>query len=117
MYVEVAYPPEQVPDYKSPAFMERIRKDLEAAGILKPSDKIRVADFIPIRYAYIVYTAERSAQMQAINSFLWENSIQSIGRYGGWEYSFMEEAIMDGKKASEKITEKDRTRASPSLSQ
>ncbi len=117
MYVEVAYPPDQAPDFKSPAFMERIRKDLETAKILKPTDKILVCDLIPIRYAYVVYTAERKSAMEQITKFFWENSIQSIGRYGGWKYSFMEEAIMDGKKAAEKISASSPASVSPSLSQ
>ena len=103
MYVEVGYPPEKIPDFQSPAFAKRLRIDLEAAKILKKSDKILVTDFIPIRYAYVIYTPERKYQVEAIMKFLWDNSIQSIGRYGGWKYSFMEEAILDGKKAAEKI--------------
>jgi hypothetical protein len=35
-----------------------------------------------------------------------KNNIYSIGRYGGWKYSFMEEAILDGKKVAEEILDK-----------
>lgn len=103
MYVEVAFPPDRAPDFKSPKFLERIRKDLIRAGILKAKDNILVADFIPIRYAYVIYTPQRREQIETIMNFLWNNGVQSIGRYGGWKYSFMEEAILDGKKAAEKI--------------
>ena len=103
MYVEVAHSPQQKLDWQSPKFMARIRKDLESSGILRKSDRIVVTNFIPIRYAYVVYTPERKAQMETIFEFFRENGIFSIGRYGEWKYSFMEEAILDGKKTAEKI--------------
>jgi len=104
MYVEVGCPAGKVPDFKNPDFLKGIRKGLEEAKILKKSDKILVADYIPIRYAYVVYTPERKAQMEKILKFLNGNSIHSIGRYGAWKYSFMEEAILDGKKTAELIS-------------
>jgi hypothetical protein len=29
--------------------------------------------------------------------------VESIGRYGGWKYSFMEETILDGKRCAERL--------------
>ena len=103
MYVEVGYPPEKTPDFKNPKFLKRVRSGLEEAKILKKSDKILVTNFIPIRYAYVLYTPERKAQMETIVKFLNTHSIHSIGRYGAWKYSFMEEAILDGKTTAELI--------------
>jgi protoporphyrinogen oxidase len=103
MYVEVGYPPEKIPDFKNPKFLKSIRSGLETAKILKKSDKILVADFIPIRYAYVIYTPERKAQMKTLFNFLNTHSIRSIGRYGAWKYSFMEEALLDGKMTAELI--------------
>jgi protoporphyrinogen oxidase len=103
MYVEVAYPPDQPVDWNKPAFFKRVRKDLERCGILKKSDTLPVTQFIPIRYAYVIYAPERKQMVQTIFDFLKENRIFSIGRYGEWKYSFMEEAILDGKKTAEEI--------------
>ena len=103
MYIEVANPPEETLDYNNPNFLNRIRKDLEKCEILSVSDKIIITNFIPIRYAYVLYTPNRSKILSTIFSFLKENNISSIGRYGGWKYSFMEEAILDGKKTAESI--------------
>jgi protoporphyrinogen oxidase len=103
MYVEVSHPPEKEIDFEDPGFIARVRKDLEACGILKKRDKIPVVNFIPIRYGYVIYTPERGEQMRLIFRFLEENRIFSIGRYGEWKYSFIEEAILDGKKTAEKI--------------
>jgi len=103
MYVEVSHQPEKTLDYQKPAFLRVIRNDLEACGILRESDKIVAVNFIPIRYGYVIYTPERAQLTKKIFSFLNENRIFSIGRYGEWKYSFMEEAIMDGKKTAESI--------------
>jgi len=103
MYVEVSFQPDKKVDWKKPEFMARIRKDLETAKILRKSDKIITTNFIPIKYAYVIYTAQRKKLTDQIFRFLNEQQIYSIGRYGEWKYSFMEEAILDGKKTAEKI--------------
>ncbi len=104
MYIEVAHLPLKKLNYKSPNFLKRIRSDLEKCGILKKQDKILVTNFIPIHYAYVIYPSDRTKTLGTLFNFLEQNQIQSIGRYGGWKYSFMEEAILDGKKAAKAIT-------------
>lgn len=103
MYVEVSCPSEKKLNWQNPQFMKRVRKDLERCGILKKSDKIVVTNIIPIPCAYVIYTLNRKKIMQTIFDFLQKNNIFSIGRYGGWKYSFMEEAIVDGQKTAEQI--------------
>lgn len=101
MYVEV--PLDLNKPYNPKKILSDVRSGLIHAGILKPSDKIPVAQFIPIRYAYVIYNKERIKALKTIFSFFARHQIQSIGRYGAWKYSFMEEAILDGKKAAENI--------------
>ncbi len=101
MYVEV--PMRSNRNKSKPELLADIRKGLVRAGILKPSDKFVIVQFIPVKYAYVIYNRDRRAALKKIFSFLNRNSIQTIGRYGAWKYSFMEEAILDGKKAAEKI--------------
>lgn len=85
------------------ALLRDVRAGLVRAGILRATDKLPVVQFLPIRYAYVVYDENRTPALNTIFSFLRKNGIQSIGRYGAWKYSFMEEAILDGKKAAETI--------------
>jgi protoporphyrinogen oxidase len=100
MYVEV--PAKRWKAAKSDAALLRdVRRGLERAHILKKSDILPVVQFLPIKYAYVIYDKNRSPALKAIFAFLADNGIQSIGRYGGWKYSFMEEAILDGRKAAE----------------
>ncbi|MBV9079687.1 MAG: FAD-dependent oxidoreductase [Elusimicrobia bacterium] len=102
MYVEI--PADQMRKTGSErAILRDVRKGLERAGILRTSDTFAAVQFIPVRYAYVIYDEHRSAALRTIFRFLSGHGIQSIGRYGAWKYSFMEEAILDGKAAAERI--------------
>lgn len=106
MYVEVSFPHDKKVNWEDPRLLKRVQKDLVRAGILRPTDKIVTRNIIPIRYAYVIYTKDRKQITDKIFSFLRKNNIFSVGRYGEWKYSFMEEAILDGKKAADKIAGK-----------
>jgi protoporphyrinogen oxidase len=106
LYVEVAHPPAR--GYDTPAsrdaLWKRVRGGLEACGLLTKRDEVPVVSFLPIRYAYVIYDVHRTPAVQSVMSWLRESAgAFSIGRYGGWKYSFMEEAILDGRRAAETI--------------
>jgi len=101
MYVEV--PMKWAKNKTRAHILKSVRKALIEARILKPLDKLPVVQFLPIPYAYALYDKNRKKALTRIFSFLSKNGIQSIGRYGAWKYSFMEEAILDGKKAAETL--------------
>lgn len=106
MYVELSYRPgtEPATDDQRERVFRRIRLGLLAAGILKPNDTFPVVHFAPIRYAYVIYDENRSAALAAIFQWLRDKAgAVSIGRYGAWKYSFMEEAILDGRAAAREI--------------
>jgi hypothetical protein len=48
--------------------------------------------------AYVIYDSWREKNLPLIQDALVRQSIFSIGRYGGWKYSSMQEAILDGAK-------------------
>ncbi len=50
---------------------------------------------------YIIYDENRKAALTRILPYLREKNIFSIGRYGNWEYSNMEDAIIHGKNTAE----------------
>lgn len=58
---------------------------------------------MPISHAYVIYDAWRERNLPKIHARLEEQSIYSIGRYGEWKYSSMQEAVLDGKKAIERL--------------
>ncbi|MFC1512735.1 protoporphyrinogen/coproporphyrinogen oxidase [bacterium] len=81
-------------------YAHRILKDLLKAGILNKKDKIQAAAPLKLRPAYVIYDRYRDESVQEILYFLKKKDIFCVGRYGKWEYSAMEHAIMDGYNTS-----------------
>ncbi len=59
---------------------------------------------ISIAHAYVIYNFWREKHLPSLLAQLQEHDVYSIGRYGGWKYSSMQEAVLDGKKIAETIT-------------
>jgi protoporphyrinogen oxidase len=83
--------------------VRRVKKDLERVGILRPGDRIGVEVCFEIPCAYVLYDRERKRSVAEVRQFLRGHGIHSIGRYGSWEYSSMEDAIVQGKDAAAEI--------------
>lgn len=59
---------------------------------------------IDIKYAYVIYNAWRDKHVPVILKLLLDSyGVHSIGRYGAWKYSSMQEAVLDGKAVAEKV--------------
>ena len=54
-----------------------------------------------IPFAYVIYDKNRELLLPEIFDFFKNNGIISTGRFGGWKYSTMEEAMQDGFDAAE----------------
>jgi protoporphyrinogen oxidase len=83
--------------------VERIKMDLMKAGILKSSDRVLAELCLDIPCAYVIYDPQHRHSSELVRTFLRENGIFTIGRYGAWEYSGMEDAIWQGRLAAEEI--------------
>jgi len=101
MYVEMAYEPGRPPD-DAPT-IAKILSDLRRVGLLRKGDRIVTQKLLHIPVAYVIFDAQRTASTRLILSFLQSKSVRSIGRFGAWKYSYMEEAILEGKTAAEEI--------------
>ena len=95
MYIEISYSNRKISKEK---MLEKTIGELKYAGILKSSDKIISKCILDIPYAYVIYDKNRNTALETIHDYLRKNSIFSIGRYGGWKYSTMEDAILEGKE-------------------
>ncbi len=112
IYTEIAYNSDgkyqilggryQMPEDKK-EIIRRIKRDLIKAGILRRNDYILTENVLDIKNAYVIYDKNREKSLKKICPFLLENNIYSIGRYGGWRYSTMEDAIIEGKKTAERL--------------
>jgi protoporphyrinogen oxidase len=101
LYVEVSHQPAHgVPEA---ALIQRIRDGLEHAGIFRSDDELVVADVKDIRYAYVLFDQHRARALPAILEELARRGIHSIGRYGRWEHTSMEDAMAQGKQLAEQL--------------
>lgn len=101
MYVELSHKPSEQPSDEE--LIQRSRQGLEAAGVLRPDDHLVVADVKDLRYAYVYFDRHRVRAVPAILSELERRGIYSIGRYGRWEHTSMEDAIGQGKQTAERL--------------
>ena len=58
---------------------------------------------IPIEHAYVIYNLWRKKNLGRILQALESNAIYSIGRYGAWKYSSMQEAVLEGKAIADRL--------------
>jgi protoporphyrinogen oxidase len=85
---------------------EAYRKTIDGlidCGVLKSESEIIHKSIRYIEYGYVLYNHERNKVLNQLLEFLKKHKIISIGRYGAWEYSAMEESILWGKNTAEKI--------------
>jgi protoporphyrinogen oxidase len=102
MYVEMSHRPAE--QQSGEQLLARARSGMERAGILQPEDEIVVADVKDLHYAYVYFDRHRARALPAILAELERRGIFSIGRYGAWEHTSMEDAISQGKRLAERLT-------------
>ncbi|MBI3563846.1 MAG: FAD-dependent oxidoreductase [Elusimicrobia bacterium] len=102
LYVEVSRPGGTRVDRK--ALEASILKGLRDCGLLKSSDELSARSWMPVDVGYVVYDFARTPAVTTIFRHLEAAGVESIGRYGGWKYSFMEETLLDGKRCAERLS-------------
>jgi protoporphyrinogen oxidase len=70
---------------------------LKKTGLMNNDDEVISLNVIDMKYAYVIFNKERTKILDKIFKFLKDNNIYCIGRYGSWEYSFIEKNIVDAK--------------------
>lgn len=74
----------------------------KALSYLQISDNDVLAKKIfNIEYAYIIYDEWREKNLKKLLQDLSSQQIYSVGRFGGWNYSSMQEAVISGKTVAE----------------
>lgn len=97
-YVESA---DKITDFK--AAQKAFFKALVQKGIIEKQDKILLSFWRTLPSAYAVYDKNRAGAVQKIMSWLEQNRCLCAGRYGRWEYSFMERSLLQGRDTAEKL--------------
>lgn len=109
LYVEISHEPKAQLDQEE--ILAQVRSGLERAGIFKPEERILTADVRDIPYAYVVFDRHRARVLPRLLEELASRSVYSIGRYGRWEHSSMEDAIGQGSQLAEQLSRRWQTRA------
>ncbi|HAH05174.1 MAG TPA: protoporphyrinogen oxidase [Elusimicrobia bacterium] len=101
MYIEVSRRPEERPS--KAALERRILAGLRSCGLLKASDRLAARHWFKIDAAYVLYDRARTPAVAAAMAWLRSRGAESIGRWGAWKYSFMEETLLDGKACAQRL--------------
>ncbi|BCA54457.1 amine oxidase [Nitrospira sp. KM1] len=101
VYVEISHRPDERRSVEQ--LVDEARSGMEHAGILRPDDELIVADVKDLQYAYVYFDRHRAKAIPAILAELERRGVHSIGRYGKWEHTSMEDAIGQGKQLAEHL--------------
>jgi len=101
LYVELASRAE--PDMAT--LLPEVIAGLAEMKIIAREQDVRFAELRRIDHAYVVFNHDYYGALQVIQPFLEEQKIVSNGRYGGWNYSSMEDALMFGRAAAQRAQE------------
>ncbi len=96
LYVELA-------DRRAPhveRLLPSVVSGLRELGLLQSERDIELCRLRTLDYAYVIYDHNYRAALDAIHPFLSEQGIVSTGRYGAWNYSSMEDALLMGRSAA-----------------
>lgn len=83
--------------------IERMIKDLIKMDIIKDKEEVIFNKLVEMNPGYVLFDFNREKNLKLIKNYLREKNIFSIGRYGAWEYSSMEEAIVYGEETAKKL--------------
>lgn len=101
LYVEVSRRPKTPPDHSRT--LGAIIDGLKDAGVVGRADAVELVNVLPIPCAYVIYDRYRTKAVARIHEFLVQHGIHSVGRYGAWEYSFMEKSILDAHQLAKEL--------------
>jgi protoporphyrinogen oxidase len=83
----------------------RVAKGLIEMGIIETVDDVEFYRLRHIEHAYVIYDQKRRQSLPQIVDYLAQIGVISTGRYGGWNYSSMEDALRFGEDAVAKAVE------------
>jgi protoporphyrinogen oxidase len=82
---------------------QRVLADLRRSRVLSEKDEVLFMELCQIPHAYVVFDQNYEQARGYVIDFLAKQNILTSGRWGGWNYGGMEDAMLDGKAAAEKI--------------
>lgn len=83
--------------------LPRVADAFVEMGLIDHPHAIKFARPRKIDFAYVIFDHDYFASTNVVREFLAEIGIVSAGRYGGWNYSSMEDALHFGRDAAKKV--------------
>jgi protoporphyrinogen oxidase len=77
-------------------------KQLLELGLVASADDVAFYRLRYLPFAYVIYDEPRRLALETIHDYLESLGIVTAGRYGGWNYSSMEDALHFGERAAQK---------------
>jgi protoporphyrinogen oxidase len=96
LYIELSS--REAPDLTT--LLPEVIDGLIEMAIIDDADEVEFARARFLNHAYVVYDHGYRDARETIHPFLREHDIFSCGRYGSWEYSAMEDALIGGREAA-----------------
>ena len=84
----------------------RIEEGLCAMGLIDSPERVLFMHARRIKNAYVIYDFNYHACRHQIHEWLKAQDLWSIGRYGDWNYSSMEDALIDGRRTADELRER-----------
>lgn len=79
------------------------RKFLKNMKIIKKNSEIEVEQINKVKYGYVIFDKNYKLIKNKALNYLEKNNVYSVGRYGLWKYSSMEDSMLDGLKVNQKL--------------
>jgi len=77
--------------------IERTVEDLDKLGIITKDEVVLTAVY-RFKYAYVIYDLNYNENLKTVFNYLKMAGIDSIGRFGSWEYANMDAVVKMVKK-------------------
>ena len=100
-YVECAFPSGSRVNLDT--LQERCLEGLRTMGVLQAGEVPELIDRLVIDPAYVIFDPHREEVRERLLDLLLEQDVYSIGRYGVWTYSSMEDALLAGRETAAMI--------------
>ncbi len=96
MYIEIACKQNEKVDIN--LFYDKVIESLINLGYIDSITDIVADQYNIINPAYIIFDFKRTNILSRIKRFLAKNHIYTAGRFGNWDYTSMENALLNGKE-------------------
>lgn len=100
-YVEMSGGPARALLSQPDALRARVLGDLRRARVLSDADEVLFMELCRIPNAYVIFDMHYEPARREVLETLAAHGVHSCGRWGGWNYGGMEDALLEGRAAAQ----------------